>query len=104
MSFLAYIIRGFGNILKPFQQVIADAVINLLIDCPAEATSTRKELLVAARHILSTDFRVAFLPYIDLLCQEKVLIGNGLTCRETLRYIFEFSYMLNLVALLRTAC
>ena len=40
---------------------------------------------MAARHILSTDFRAAFIPYIDILFNEDVLIGTGITSRETLR-------------------
>ena len=85
MSFLAYIIRGFSHLLKPHQQSIADSIIHLLIDCPQDASSIRKELLVAARHILSTDFRSSFVPYIDLLFREDVMVGRGLTSRETLR-------------------
>lgn len=85
MSFLAYIIRGFATSLKPKQQKIAESVIKLLMDCPSEASSIRKELLVAARHILSTEFREAFIPYIDVMFLEEVLVGNSITSRETLR-------------------
>lgn len=42
MSFLAYIIRGFSSLLKEHQQVIADSVVYLLMDCPSEASATRK--------------------------------------------------------------
>jgi transformation/transcription domain-associated protein len=73
--------------LKPKQQVIADAVINLLHDCPSEASASRKELLVAARHILTTDFRSAFVPYMDVMFNEDVLLGAGITSREMLRYV-----------------
>ncbi|KAL3903756.1 MAG: hypothetical protein SGPRY_011546, partial [Prymnesium sp.] len=35
-------------------------VINLLLTCPAESVSIRKDILVATRHILATDFRTGF--------------------------------------------
>ncbi|KAF9958937.1 hypothetical protein BGZ72_010618 [Mortierella alpina] len=85
MSFLAYILRGSANALRPHQNAIPDFVIRLLRDCPPEAAATRKELLVATRHILSIDFRQAFVPKIDILLNEKVLVGTGVTSHETLR-------------------
>ncbi|KAF9357807.1 hypothetical protein BGX26_003026, partial [Mortierella sp. AD094] len=85
MSFLAYILRGSANVLRPHQNAIPDFVIRLLRDCPPEAAATRKELLVATRHILSIDFRQAFVPKIDILLNEKVLVGTGVTSHETLR-------------------
>ncbi|KAK5808732.1 hypothetical protein F5H01DRAFT_281683, partial [Linnemannia elongata] len=85
MSFLAYILRGSANVLRPHQNAIPDFVIRLLRDCPPEAAATRKELLVATRHILSIDFRQSFVPKIDILLNEKVLVGTGVTSHETLR-------------------
>ncbi|KAG0235555.1 hypothetical protein B0O80DRAFT_498171 [Mortierella sp. GBAus27b] len=85
MSFLAYILRGSANALRPHQNAIPDFVIRLLRDCPPEAAATRKELLVATRHILSIDFRQAFVPKIDILLNENVLVGTGVTSHETLR-------------------
>ncbi|RKP06666.1 hypothetical protein THASP1DRAFT_18177, partial [Thamnocephalis sphaerospora] len=84
-SFLAYILRGYAAQLRQYQAVIPEAIIRLLRDCPPEASSTRKELLVATRHILSTDFRNAFVDHMDILLNEKVLIGTGVTSYETLR-------------------
>jgi hypothetical protein len=42
MSFLAYIIRVYGPQLKVYEHIIAQSVLNLLIDCPADAAATRK--------------------------------------------------------------
>lgn len=44
MSFLAYILRGSANVLRPHQNAIPDFVIRLLRDCPPEAAATRKVL------------------------------------------------------------
>ncbi|KAK9238263.1 hypothetical protein V1525DRAFT_117414 [Lipomyces kononenkoae] len=85
MSFLAYVLRGFAPALKKYHSLIPDFVIRLLKDCPRELSASRKELLVATRHILSTDFRTIFIPKVDLLLNEQLLIGDGLTVHETLR-------------------
>ncbi|CAG8473496.1 8844_t:CDS:10, partial [Racocetra fulgida] len=85
MSFLAYVLRAYTHALQEYQSMIPDFVIRLLQDCPPEASATRKELLVATRHILSTDFRSAFVSKIDILLNEKVLIGSGVTSHDTLR-------------------
>ncbi|ODV96782.1 hypothetical protein PACTADRAFT_39977 [Pachysolen tannophilus NRRL Y-2460] len=86
-SFVAYIfIRGYAaNIMTNFTDIIPDLIIRLLQDCPSELSAARKELLHATRHILSTSFRTMFIPKIDLLFDDRVLIGDGLTSYETLR-------------------
>lgn len=87
-SFLAYVfIRGYANqyLSQNQAKVVPDVTLRLLQDCPAELSAARKELLHATRHILSTSFRSQFIPKIELLFNEKVLIGHGLTSFETLR-------------------
>ncbi|PSK39382.1 hypothetical protein C7M61_001993 [Candidozyma pseudohaemuli] len=87
-SFLAYVfIRGYANqyLSQNQARVVPDVILRLLQDCPAELSVARKELLHATRHILSTSFRSQFIPKIELLFDEKVLIGHGLTSFETLR-------------------
>ncbi|EIW69900.1 hypothetical protein TREMEDRAFT_71446 [Tremella mesenterica DSM 1558] len=86
MAFVAYILRGAQNVnVKDYLEVFPEACIRLLRDCPPEDVGTRKELLVATRHILSAESRSAFIPYIDTLLEEKVLVGSGVSSRETLR-------------------
>jgi transformation/transcription domain-associated protein len=85
LSFLAYLLRGFAEHLRPYQSEIPKYAIQLLLNCPNESASTRKELLIATRHILATDFRVGFISQIDTLLDETVLIGTGRTSYETLR-------------------
>lgn len=87
-SFLAYVfIRGYANqhLSQNHAKIVPDVILRLLQDCPAELSVARKELLHATRHILSTPFRSEFVPKIELLFDEKVLIGHGLTSFETLR-------------------
>ncbi|BFZ54613.1 transcription-associated protein 1 [Savitreella phatthalungensis] len=85
LSFLAYVLRGFTTFMRRYASVIPVFVIRLLRDCPPQMSPARKELLVATRHILSTDFRTAFVPVISALLDESTLIGTGVTSRETLR-------------------
>ncbi|KFH46680.1 Transcription-associated protein-like protein [Hapsidospora chrysogenum ATCC 11550] len=85
MSFLAYLLRQFHTQLRDFLNALPGIVVRLLKDCPREKSSTRKELLVAIRHIINYDFRTVFLPKIDELLDERTLTGDGLTVYETMR-------------------
>jgi len=85
LSFLTYLLKGFTIQMKPHQEIIASSVVMLLQRCPANAVSTRKELLVATRHILATDFRHGFFKHVDTLLKEEVLIGNGRQAKAVLR-------------------
>ncbi|KAK5993473.1 Transcription-associated protein 1 [Cladobotryum mycophilum] len=85
MSFLAYLLRQYSGQLSDFLPTLPDIVIRLLKDCPREKSSTRKELLIAIRHIINYNFRKIFLPKIDELLDERTLTGDGLTVYETMR-------------------
>ena len=85
LSFLTYLLRGFAKKMRAYEDSIGSAVITLLGSCPAESVTTRKELLVATRHILATDFRKGFYNHIDMLADEKVLIGTGRGSHQLLR-------------------
>jgi len=60
LSFLTYVLRGFNDRMKEYQDELPKCVISLLRNCPPESVSSRKELLVATRHILATDYRKGF--------------------------------------------
>nr|XP_018903777.1 PREDICTED: transformation/transcription domain-associated protein isoform X3 [Bemisia tabaci] len=85
LSFLAYVLRLFQEAVSKQTDVMVEGMINMLTLCPMEVTNLRKELLIAARHILSTDLKIKFVPYMSRLCDEKVLLGNGWTTHESLR-------------------
>ncbi|KYR00111.1 protein kinase [Tieghemostelium lacteum] len=84
LSFLAYILRSYYEQIKTFPD-IPRYVIALLQNCPTHLSSTRKEILIALRHILNSEFKPKFLDYLDLLLDEKVLLGTSRTCYESLR-------------------
>ena len=85
MSFLAYLLRAHQNKLTEFLKELPTIVVRLLQDCPREKSATRKELLVAIRHIINFNFRHIFLDSIIELLDERTLVGDGLTAYETLR-------------------
>ncbi|CAJ0925872.1 unnamed protein product [Ranitomeya imitator] len=85
LSFLAYIIRIYQDTVAKHSQQMVKGMLQLLTNCPPETAHLRKELLIAAKHILSTDLRSQFIPCMDKLFDETILIGSGYTARETLR-------------------
>lgn len=85
MSFLAYLLRQYSSQLTDFLPTLPDIIIRLLKDCPREKSSTRKELLVAIRHIINFNFRRIFLSKIEELLDQRTLLGDGLTVYETMR-------------------
>ncbi|KAL1426892.1 hypothetical protein MTO96_000428 [Rhipicephalus appendiculatus] len=60
-------------------------MLGLLMLCPQEVAHLRKELLIAARHILATDLRNKFVGCMEQLFDENILIGSGWTAYESLR-------------------
>ena len=85
MSFLAYLLRVYSQQLNDFLPVLPDVCVRMLRDCPSEKSATRKELLVAIRHIVNFNYRMVFNSKVDDLLDERTLIGDGLTVYETMR-------------------
>lgn len=96
LSFLTYLLRGFAELMRPYEDAISTAVIALMVACPSDAITTRKELLVATRHILATDFRRGFFRHVDMLLDETVLLGTGQRNQDALRPL-AFSTLADLV-------
>ena len=96
VSFVTYLLRGFSEAILPHQQAISQSIVDLLKSCP-DNVATRKELLVATRHVLSApDFRRGFYAHIDALLDEKVLVGGGRACYDSLRPL-AYSFLAELV-------
>lgn len=89
LAFLAYTIKTFSGelmeIIGQYSRTMVEGMFSLLRLCPKEVAHLRKELLVATRHILATDLRVHFIPSIELLFDEDLLLGRGYTTHESLR-------------------
>lgn len=85
LSFLTYLLRGSAEWVKPHKDSIPVSVVQLLISCPHELILVRKELLVATRHILATDFREGFFKHVDIFLDERTLVGAHRGAGDTLR-------------------
>ena len=57
LSFLAYIIRIYQDVVNTYSQNMVGGMLGLLRYCPQEVAHLRKELLIATKHILATDLR-----------------------------------------------
>ena len=85
LSFLAYIIRIYQEMVASHANHMVKGMLQLLTMCPHEVAHLRKDLLIAARHILATDLRMRFVPHMDKLFDENILLGTGWTTHESLR-------------------
>ncbi|KAK9062066.1 hypothetical protein SSX86_019251 [Deinandra increscens subsp. villosa] len=84
VSFLTYLLKSFADYIRPHEESICKSIVNLLVTC-SDSVSIRKELLIALKHVLGTDFKRGLFPLIDTLLDERVLVGIGRACFETLR-------------------
>ena len=96
VSFVTYLLRGYSALVQPHRDEVPQSIVSLLQTC-SDNVATRKELLVATRHVLSApDFRRGFYPHLDLLLDEQTLVGTGQACIETLRPL-AYSFLAELV-------
>ncbi|KGN48912.1 transformation/transcription domain-associated protein [Cucumis sativus] len=84
VSFLTYLLRSSADYIRPHEESICKSIVNLLVTC-SDSVSIRKELLVALKHVLGTEYKRGLFPLIDTLLEEKVVVGTGRACYETLR-------------------
>lgn len=77
LSFVTYLLRGCASLMRPFQDAICENTVKLLMACPKDAFVLRKDIFVAARHIISTDFRRGFYAQLEVLMDDDVLVGKG---------------------------
>ena len=76
LSFLTFFLRTFLSEIKQYNERLATNVVAIMTTCPRESIGTRRELLVATRHLLNSDFRAGFFRHMDALLDERVLTGN----------------------------
>ena len=100
LSFLAYLLKQYPEKLTGDELSVPRSVVKLMQTCPGEAVGVRKELLVATRHVLGSRFRRGFFDQINLLLDEKILVGTGRTGPGTLRPL-GYSFLAELVHYVR---
>ncbi|XP_065321247.1 transformation/transcription domain-associated protein-like [Gordionus sp. m RMFG-2023] len=84
LSFIAYIIRPFQEPLNQYSTDLVKGIVSLLKYCPPELANMRKEILIALRHIQATHLRNKFIPHLNEILDHKLLLGQSLTCFDTL--------------------
>jgi len=85
MSYIAVVFCHPHEQFHQHAELIPGITVCLLQDCPAEASSTRKDLVIAMRHILHYDICPLFFLKLDALLDERLLMGNGVASHEGLR-------------------
>ena len=83
VSFLTYLLRSPTHAVS-YQVSICQSIVDLLVTCP-DSINIRKELLVATRHVLATEHRHLFFPFLDTLLVQDNLIGKSRACFKALR-------------------
>jgi len=97
LSFLAYIIRIYQESINVHSAQMVKGMLGLLTMCPQEVAHLRKELLIAARHILATDLRnskptvsnAAAVLIMFLLCQGPFAPSIVKACMVGVKCVFE---------------
>lgn len=75
LSVLAYFVsKNFVDVLRAYES-LPTHIMQLLASLPPDSLAVRRELIIAARHFLSSDLRAHFLPHIELLLNESTLLG-----------------------------
>ena len=90
LSFLTYLLRGFEDQMKRFEDRICTNVVSLLATCPIDSVATRRELLIAVRHLLATSFRKGFYKHTDTLLDDRVLAGGRFSIMHRRNNISEY--------------
>jgi len=79
LSLLAFLLRSSSlkEVFRGKEEKLAQSILNMFRACLPEMISTRKDLLVATRHVLATEFKEGFLRFVDDFLDESVLLGGG---------------------------
>ncbi|KAJ3121303.1 hypothetical protein HK098_003792 [Nowakowskiella sp. JEL0407] len=85
MSFISHLHKTAPEFIRPYAETLTKAIVSLFKDCPPECNNLKRDILQSARSFWGSDLRRYFLPYIDELLNEDVLVGPGLTCKDSLR-------------------
>ncbi|CAF1039731.1 unnamed protein product [Adineta steineri] len=85
LSFLAFVGKTYQDQLASNSELLVIALLQLLDGCPPENVQLRKDIIVAARHFLSSDLRTLFVPHVKRFFDENLLLSIGYTARETLK-------------------
>jgi len=77
LSFVTYLLKGFSDKLKPYEERLCTSVMNILSMIPRDSLIIRREALVCLGHIFATDYRKGFFRHVDFLLDERILLGSS---------------------------
>ena len=83
------------QVVSTHSSLMVKGMLSLLTVCPHEVAHLRKELLIAARHILATELRIKFVPLMEKLFDENILLVILL-----FKIVMRFKFYINLVPFL----
>ena len=83
-------------LMAPHRDAVCEALIRVMRTAP-DVLSIRKELMVAVRNVLPTPYRAGLQARIDVLLDERTLLGKGRACMEGLKPV-AYSTLAELVA------
>ncbi|GJQ09059.1 hypothetical protein GpartN1_g850.t1 [Galdieria partita] len=100
VQFFSFLIKDFYEYVQFLDKSIANVIVRLLRRCPSECVQSRKELLVATRHILGTSLRSSFAAELENLIDESTLFGSSEFISESVMSL-GYSFLAELVHLMR---
>ncbi|GJD05700.1 Transcription-associated protein 1 [Galdieria sulphuraria] len=100
VQFFSFLIKDFYEYVQFLDKSIANVIVRLLRRCPSECVQSRKELLVATRHILGTSLRSSFASELENLIDESTLFGSSESISEGVKSL-GYSFLAELVHLMR---
>lgn len=65
---------------------IVQSIMQMLERCPHENYSMRRELIGTVKNIFVTDLQTKFIPVIPKLFNENLMLGNGFSSMDFLRF------------------
>ncbi|CAF3525609.1 unnamed protein product [Rotaria sp. Silwood1] len=83
LSFLAFVGKTYQEQLALNSDLLVLAIFQLLDGCPPENVQLRKDIIVAARHFVSSDFRTLFIPHVKRFFDENLLLSTGPLSSDT---------------------
>lgn len=89
-SFFVFSLRTYPKFISEYDKKIAEIVTNLLLKCPSDSHTSRKDILAIIRHLMDsqgkkttpeqkniiTTIREHFVPHIESLLDDKALLGS----------------------------
>jgi hypothetical protein len=91
LTFISYLCRSMNrrsDFLRSFDTVIAKSCIRLLKSIPVSNINVRRELILNLRsYLYSPESAAAYIPYIDELFDDTIIVGIGKSAHEVLRPI-----------------